>query len=71
MTRRSGARRCVRWIGGREFLLAGRLDTREAAEREAAAVRRSWSDVRIRAGRFGLTFSIWVHGAKQNGGADG
>ncbi len=59
---RRGGRRGVRFIGRREFLLAGSVDTREAAERERSSLERAWSVVRIRAHRLG--FRLWVHGAR-------
>lgn len=37
----------IRWIDGREFLLAGRKSRKEDAKQEAAALRASWAQVRI------------------------
>ncbi len=54
------------WIGGREFLLAGRYDAREQAENAAQGLVSEWELVKVRStpkARMGR-FSVWVHGRK-------
>ncbi len=53
----------VRFIGGVEFILAGRVDDAEAAEREAAALRREWDRVKKLKDATG-DYRLWVHGRK-------
>lgn len=53
----------VRWIDGREFLLAGRKSDKEGAERERDALRHSWERVRI-VKLSDWDYMLYVHGAK-------
>lgn len=55
--------RGTRYIGGREYLLCGRVDSKEHAGSEAADLRKYWAHVRI------IKLSDWdymlyVHGRK-------
>jgi hypothetical protein len=54
--------RGVRWIGGREFLLAGRHALRVDAARSAEQLREEWEIVHVRKGHY--VFSCWVHGRR-------
>jgi hypothetical protein len=56
------ARRGVRFIGGREFLLAGRAYNREDAQRGARGLRHSWRLVRI-VKRSEWDYMLYVHEA--------
>ena len=52
----------VRFIDGQEYLLCGRTSERDAAERQAKALKSSWSRVRI-IKLNNWDFMIYVHAA--------
>ena len=53
----------VRWLGGREFLLCGRVSSRAAARFEQEHLRLEWDRVRmIKLSDF--DFMLYVHGRK-------
>lgn len=56
-------RRGVRWIQGREFLLAGRCSDKAKAVIERNALRNSWERVRI-IKLWQYDFLLYVHGGK-------
>jgi hypothetical protein len=51
----------VRWIGGKEYMLAGRCDSKKRAKEQAAALRESWASVRI-VKLWDYDFMLYVHG---------
>ena len=40
-------KKSIRWINGKEFLLAGRVDNKLAAQNEKQALQKDWKYVRI------------------------
>jgi hypothetical protein len=56
------AQKGVRFIGGREFLLAGRTTNKESADRESSALRSGWSLSGSSSATTSIT-SIYVHGS--------
>ena len=57
------AQKGVRFIGGREFLLAGRKADKKSADRESNALRTGWTLARI-VKRHDFDYMIYVHGRK-------
>lgn len=57
--------RGVRWIEGREYLLAGRFNTRSGANDAAKLFRHMWGITRVlkTPHRHG-DYSVWVHAAR-------
>jgi len=53
----------IRWIDGREYLQAGRADSKEIANEEAAVLRKSWDRVRV-IKNWDFDYVIFVHGMK-------
>jgi hypothetical protein len=56
--------RGIRFIDGREYLLAGRFNTRSGAQDAARLFRQKWGITRVlkTPHRFG-DYSVWVHAA--------
>jgi hypothetical protein len=57
--------RGTRWIDGREYLLGGRVSTKEQAISERADLLRDWSRVRI-IKRNDWDYMLYVHGWRQD-----
>lgn len=53
----------VRFIGGREYLLAGRTTSRERAEQERTALQNTWQSVQI-VKLCDWDFMLYVHALK-------
>lgn len=53
----------TRFIGGKEFLLGGRVSDKAAATSEAKALRASWEQVRI-VKLSSFDYMLYVHGCK-------
>ena len=60
MTHKKG----VRWIGGQEYLLAGRCSDRDRAVEQAAALRQNHTKVRI-VKLWAYDFMLYVHGVRE------
>jgi hypothetical protein len=56
------AQKGVRFIGGREFLLAGRTTNKESADRESSALWSGRTLVRV-INRHDFDYMIYVHGS--------
>lgn len=53
----------TRWINGQEYLLCGRVDSKERAVQQATALRTEWAKVRI-IKLWEYDFMLYVHGRK-------
>ena len=56
-------KKSIRWINGKEFLLAGRVDNKLDAENEKRALKKDWQYVRI-IKYWKYDYALFVHNFK-------